>query len=101
MHEIIFEADTRAGKAFDVALLVCILLSVKILRSASVILKRGLALLQKYNPFIPTTLTLRNSSVSIRFLFIEDFARVNLGLKGKNSRAARAKIRSGIAGELK
>jgi voltage-gated potassium channel len=28
LHEIIFEADTRAGKAFDVALLVTILLSV-------------------------------------------------------------------------
>ena len=28
MHEIIFEADTRAGKAFDVALLVAIVLSV-------------------------------------------------------------------------
>ena len=28
LHEIIFEADTPAGKAFDVALLVCILISV-------------------------------------------------------------------------
>jgi voltage-gated potassium channel len=28
LHEIIFEADTPAGKAFDVALLVAILLSV-------------------------------------------------------------------------
>jgi voltage-gated potassium channel len=28
MHEIIFEADTPAGKAFDVALLVCIIISV-------------------------------------------------------------------------
>ena len=28
VHEIIFEADTRAGKLFDVVLLVCILLSV-------------------------------------------------------------------------
>ena len=28
LHEIIFEADTPAGKAFDVALLVCILVSV-------------------------------------------------------------------------
>ncbi|MHC4220609.1 MAG: ion transporter, partial [Planctomycetota bacterium] len=28
LHEIIFEADTRAGKAFDVALLIAILLSV-------------------------------------------------------------------------
>ncbi len=28
LHEIIFEADTPAGKAFDVALLVCIVLSV-------------------------------------------------------------------------
>ncbi len=28
LHEIIFEADTGAGKAFDVALLVCIVLSV-------------------------------------------------------------------------
>ncbi len=28
LHEVIFEADTAAGKAFDVALLVCIVLSV-------------------------------------------------------------------------
>ncbi len=28
LHEIIFEADTRAGKAFDVALIACIVLSV-------------------------------------------------------------------------
>ena len=28
MHEVIFEADTPAGKAFDVALLVAIVLSV-------------------------------------------------------------------------
>jgi voltage-gated potassium channel len=28
LHEIIFEADTPAGKAFDIALLVCIVLSV-------------------------------------------------------------------------
>ena len=28
LHEIIFEADTPAGKAFDIGLLVCILLSV-------------------------------------------------------------------------
>ena len=28
LHEVIFEADTPAGKAFDVALLLCIVLSV-------------------------------------------------------------------------
>ena len=28
LHEIIFEADTPAGKAFDVALLIAIILSV-------------------------------------------------------------------------
>lgn len=28
LHEVIFEADTRAGKAFDLALLLCILLSI-------------------------------------------------------------------------
>ena len=28
LHEVIFEADTRAGKAFDVALLLCIVVSV-------------------------------------------------------------------------
>ncbi len=28
LHQIIFEADTPAGKAFDVALLGCILISV-------------------------------------------------------------------------
>jgi voltage-gated potassium channel len=28
LHEVIFEADTAAGKTFDVVLLVCILLSI-------------------------------------------------------------------------
>jgi len=30
LHQIIFESDTRAGKAFDVALLACILLSIMV-----------------------------------------------------------------------
>jgi voltage-gated potassium channel len=36
IHEIIFEADTRAGKAFDIALLVAIILSVIIVMLESV-----------------------------------------------------------------
>lgn len=36
MHEIIFEADTPAGKAFDVALLACIVLSVVVVMLESV-----------------------------------------------------------------
>jgi voltage-gated potassium channel len=36
LHEIIFEADTRAGKAFDVALLCAILLSVTVVALESV-----------------------------------------------------------------
>ncbi|MCT4624889.1 MAG: ion transporter [Schleiferiaceae bacterium] len=36
IHEIIFEADTRAGKAFDIALLVAIILSVVIVMLESV-----------------------------------------------------------------
>ena len=30
LHTVIFEADTRAGRAFDVALIVCILASVAV-----------------------------------------------------------------------
>jgi voltage-gated potassium channel len=41
LHEVIFEADTRAGKAFDVALLVMIVLSVLVVILESV---EGLAL---------------------------------------------------------
>lgn len=37
MHEVIFEADTSAGKAFDVALLVAILLSVLLVSLESVV----------------------------------------------------------------
>lgn len=36
LHEIIFEADTRAGKAFDIALIVSILLSVLVVMLESV-----------------------------------------------------------------
>jgi len=36
LHEIIFEADTRAGKAFDIALLVLILISVAVVMLESV-----------------------------------------------------------------
>lgn len=36
LHEVIFEADTRPGKAFDVVLIVCILLSVLVVMLDSV-----------------------------------------------------------------
>ena len=36
MHEIIFEADTPAGKRFDIALLILILLSVAVVFEDSV-----------------------------------------------------------------
>ena len=36
LHEIIFEADTRSGKSFDVVLIVCILLSVSVVMLDSV-----------------------------------------------------------------
>lgn len=36
LHEVIFESNTKAGKAFDVTLLVCILLSIAIVMADSV-----------------------------------------------------------------
>ncbi len=36
LHEIIFESNTKAGKAFDVTLLVCILLSISVVMADSV-----------------------------------------------------------------
>lgn len=45
LHEVIFEADTPAGKAFDVALIVCILLSV-----AAVLLESIESVRARYGP---------------------------------------------------
>lgn len=41
LHTIIFEADTRAGKAFDIALLCCILLSLAVVMLESVLSVRA------------------------------------------------------------
>jgi len=47
LHEIIFEADTPAGKAFDVALLVVIILSV-----VAVVLESISAIRIQYGPWL-------------------------------------------------
>ncbi len=47
LHEIIFEADTPTGKAFDIALLICILLSV-----AAVMLESVIAIRQTHGPLL-------------------------------------------------
>jgi voltage-gated potassium channel len=49
LHEIIFEADTPAGKAFDVALLVVIILSV-----VAVMLESTSAIQTRYGPWLRT-----------------------------------------------
>lgn len=36
LHEIIYEADTRAGKAFDIALVIAILTSILVIMLESV-----------------------------------------------------------------
>ncbi len=45
MHEVIFEADTRAGKAFDIGLLVCIVGSV-----VAVVLESVASIATRYGP---------------------------------------------------
>ena len=47
MHEVIFEADTPAGKAFDVALLIAIVLSV-----AAVLLESVVEIRAQYGPLL-------------------------------------------------
>lgn len=49
-HEVIFEADTRAGRLFDVALLLCIVLSV-----AAVLLESVPSVRQSYGVWLKTT----------------------------------------------
>lgn len=62
LHEIIFEADTRAGKAFDVALLWAILLSV-----LAVMLDSVAAIREAYGP------TLRRIEWFFTFLFTVEY----------------------------
>lgn len=49
MHEVIFEADTAAGKAFDVMLMVCIILSI-----AVVMLESVAGIRRAYGPWLRT-----------------------------------------------
>ncbi|MFH1981746.1 MAG: ion transporter [Pseudomonadota bacterium] len=49
LHEVIFEADTPAGKAFDIALLVCIVLSV-----GAVLLESVASIRADYGPALRT-----------------------------------------------
>ena len=54
LHEVIFEADTPGGKAFDLALLLCIMLSVAAIYSRRTEPERRRTLLLPFFPLVPS-----------------------------------------------
>jgi len=64
LHEIIFEADTSVGKAFDVALLICIVLSV-----ASVMLESVTAISKDYGRMLRTAEWIFTGLFTIEYAF--------------------------------
>jgi len=64
LHEIIFEADTRAGKTFDVALLVAILLSV-----AAVLLESVASIRDRHGPMLRAVEWLFTILFTIEYVF--------------------------------
>jgi voltage-gated potassium channel len=78
LHEIIFEADTRAGKMFDIVLLVCIALSV-----LAVLLESVSGIQVRYGPF------LRAAEWIFTLLFTVEYG-LRLATVGKPIRYARS-----------